>query len=395
VNVNGACLSAVEVAESFFGVEVSPETVNRSTLAGMPPGERINLELPLQVGDRLDGHLVQGHVDAVGKVTLVDEEAGGTRRVWIRPPRRFLDDIVAKGFVALNGVSVTVAEVVRDRFSVALIPITLRETTLADLRVDDRVNLEADLFVKATRELHTAARLVASRSLAALPWSGELRGPAGVQKAAAQLAAGGAVLICDPDREGEADVVFAGAGLRPASFVFLLTQACGHTTIPCDRARLDRLEIPPMPGAGDRHGTAAHVSVDLSAGTGTGVSAHERAATVRRLADPHARPEDFLRPGHVFPLAGRPGGLAVRRGHTEASLALCQAAGLPTVAAICEVMGPDGHMLTGSAVAHAHRIRGGAFRAELEPADDYHRRTGRLLLEVFHGQGYQGNRWCP
>ena len=70
----------------------------------------------------------------------------------------------------------------------------------------------------------------------------------------------------------------------------------------------------------------------------------------RRLAHPDACPEDFFRPGHVFPLAARPEGLAVRRGHTEASLALCQAAGLPTVAAICEVMGPDGHMLTGSAV---------------------------------------------
>jgi 3,4-dihydroxy 2-butanone 4-phosphate synthase/3,4-dihydroxy 2-butanone 4-phosphate synthase/GTP cyclohydrolase II len=350
VNVDGACLSAVEVSEPFFGVEVSPETVNRSTLASLRPGERANLELPLRVGDRLDGHLVQGHVDAVGKVTLAEEEAGGTRRVWIRPPRRFLDDIVAKGFIALDGVSVTVAEIVRDRFSVALIPITLRETALTDLRAGDRVNLEADLFVKSARELHTAARLVASRSLAALPWSGELRGPAGVQKAAAQLAAGGAVVIHDPDREGEADVVFAGASLRPASFVFLLTQACGHTTVPCDRSRLDRLEIPPMPGAGDRHGTAAHVSVDLSAGTGTGVSAHERAATVRRLAHPDACPDDFLRPGHVFPLAARPEGLAARRGHTEASLALCQAAGLPTVAAICEVMGPDGHMLTGSAV---------------------------------------------
>jgi 3,4-dihydroxy-2-butanone 4-phosphate synthase len=105
-----------------------------------------------------------------------------------------------------------------------------------------------------------------------------------------------------------------------------------------------------MPGPADRHGTAAHVSVDLGAGTGTGVSAHERAATVRRLAHPEVRPEDFLQPGHVFPLAARAGGLAARRGHTEASLALCQAAGLPTVAAICEVSGPDGHMLTGAAV---------------------------------------------
>lgn len=350
VNVNGACLSAVEVGESCFAAEVSPETVSRSTLASLRPDSRVNLECPLQVGDRLDGHLVQGHVEAVGKVMLAEEEAGGTRRAWIRPPRRFLGRIVAKGFIALDGVSVTAAEVVRDRFSVALIPITLRETTLGHLLPGDLVNLEADLFVKSARELHAAARLVASRALAALPWSGELHGSAGVQKAAAQLAAGGAVVIYDPDREGEADVVFAAASLRPASFVFLLTQACGHTTIPCDRARLDRLEIPPMPGEGDRHGTAAHVSVDLAAGTGTGVSAHDRAATVRRLAHPDARPEDFLRPGHVFPLAARPGGLAARRGHTEASLALCQVAALPTVAAICEVMGPDGHMLIGPAV---------------------------------------------
>lgn len=329
---------------------MSVETAQRTTLADLVVGERVNLELPLRVGDRLDGHLVQGHADAIGKVTLVDQSPGRGHRVWIRPPRRFLEDVVAKASITVDGVSLTVAEVVRDRFSVALIPLTLRGTTLGALAMGDRVNLEADLFVKSAHELHAAARLVASRSLAALPWAGELRGATGVEKTAAQLAAGGAVIIHDPDREAEADVVFAGARLRPESFVFLLTQVCGHTTIPCDRARLDRLEIPPMPGAGDRHQTAYHVSVDLAAGSGTGVSAYDRAATVRRLAHPDAQPTDFLRPGHVFPLAGRAGGLRERRGHTEASLALCEAAGLPSVAAICEVMDADGHMLTGSAV---------------------------------------------
>src|SRR5258708_337643 len=309
VNVNGACLSAVEISESCFGVEVSHERVNRSTLASLRAGDGVNLEFPLRVGDSLDGHLVQGHVDAVGKVTLVREETGGGVRVWIRPPRHFLDDIVAKGFIALDGVSVTVAEIVRDRFSIALIPITLGETALGNLRVNDRVNLESDLLVKSARELHATARLVTSEALAALPWSGELRGPAGVQKAAAQLAAGGAVVIYDPGREGEADVVFAGASLRPASFVFLLTQACGHTTIPCDKDRLDRLEIPPMPGAGDRHGTAAHVSVDLSAGTPPSLPAPHPTPTLPPLAHPDVRPEDFLPPGPGFPLATRPGGL--------------------------------------------------------------------------------------
>lgn len=350
VCVSGVCLSAVESGESRFRVEISAETAHRSALTDLVAGARVNLELPLRVGDPLGGHLVQGHVDAVGKVTLMEDDRSGGRRVWIRPPRRFLHDVVVKGSIAVDGVSLTIAEVVRDRFSVALIPLTLQNTTLGTVSVNDRVNLEADLFVKSAHELHTAASLVASRSFAALPWAGELRGAVGVQKAAAQLAAGGAVIVHDPDREAEADIVFAGAGFRPESMVFVLTQVCGHTTVPCDRARLDRLEIPPMPGPGDRHGTAYHVSVDLAAGTSTGVSAHDRAATVRRLADPEALPANFLRPGHVFPLAGHPKGLAMRQGHTEASLALCKAAGLPSVAVICEVMGPDGHMLTGSAV---------------------------------------------
>lgn len=349
VAVAGACLTAVEVGDGWFRADVSEETAHRSTLGGLTGGRRVNLETPLRLGDPLDGHLVQGHVDAIGKVTRVDDEGQG-RRVWIRPPKRFLDEVVAKASVAVDGVSLTVAEVLPDRFSVALIPTTLAETTLACLGVDDRVNLESDLFVKTAGELQAGARLAASRSLSALPWAGELRGPAGVEKCAAQLASGGAVLIYDPDREAEADVVYAGHHFRPEAMAFLLTAACGHTTVPCDAPRLERLEIPPMPGAGDRHGTAYHLPVDLAAGTGTGVSAQDRAATIRRLADDAARPEDFLRPGHVFPLAGRPGGMAERRGHTESSLALCQAAGLPTVAVICEVMGPDGRMLTGSAV---------------------------------------------
>ncbi len=347
--VSGVCFSVVEVHPDRFTVDVSAETARRATSAELDRGQRVNLELPLRVGDPLHGHLVQGHVDAVGKVTRIDDDALGGRRLWIRPPTRFLHELVAKGSVAVDGVSLTVAEVIRDRFSVALIPLTLAETTLGERREGDRVNLESDLLVKTASEVHDTARLVVNRTFASLPWAGELRGPAGVEKAAAQLAAGGGVVIFDPDREGEADVVFAGAALRTEAFVFLLTQACGHTTVPCDSARLERLEIPPMPGAGDRQGTAFHISVDL-AEAGTGVSAHERASTVRRLAHPEARPDDFCRPGHVFPLAARPGGLAERAGHTEASVALCEAAGLATVAVICEVMGPDGHMLTGAAV---------------------------------------------
>lgn len=350
VSVAGICMSVVARDAGSFWCEPSTETRRRSTVDDLGVGDNVNLELPLRAGDAIEGHLVQGHVDAVGKVTKIVDEPGGTRRAWIRPPRRFLDDLIPKGSIAVDGVSLTIAELLSDRFSVALVPITLAETSLGELAEGDRVNLESDMLVKTTREGMPRARSRhAAASLTSLAWAGELTGASGIQKAASQLAAGGGVVVYDPDREGEADVVFAGSVLRPEAFVFLLTEVCGHTTVPCDRRRLESLQIPPMPGDGDPLGTAYHVSVDL-ADAGTGVSAHERAATVRRLAHPDARPADFRQPGHVFPLAGRDGGLDQRRGHTEASLALCRVGGLPSVAVINEVMGLDGHMLTGAAV---------------------------------------------
>jgi 3,4-dihydroxy 2-butanone 4-phosphate synthase/3,4-dihydroxy 2-butanone 4-phosphate synthase/GTP cyclohydrolase II len=289
--------------------------------------------------------MFSGRISEVGTVL----EAGA--RLVIEAPKT-TTGLSAGGSVGVNGtcLSTVLVNKAAGSFAAEISPETAARSITADILAGARVNLESDLFVKSARDLWQSARVIATRTLSALPWAGELSGPAGVQKCAARLAAGGGVVIHDPQREAEADVVFSGATLRPESMVFLLSQVCGHTTVPCDRDRLDRLEIPPMPGAGDRHGTAYHVSVDLAANPGTGVSAHERATTIRRLAHPDARPADFLRPGHVFPLAGSPGGLVARRGHTEASLALREAAGLPTVAVICEVMGPDGHMLTGPAV---------------------------------------------
>ncbi|WP_431914650.1 riboflavin synthase [Nonomuraea jabiensis] len=343
--LNGVGLTVLQTAYETQLLEagLSAETRRRSTLDQIRPGTRVNVETPLALGDLLAGHLVQGNVDAVGKIVRIDDE-GVARRLWIKPPERFLPLVVAKGQIAIDGVSLTVAEVARDRFSVALIPLTLQATTLSELSVGDRVNLEPDLVVRlARRRLPDLARSV-TEVVAALPWAGRLSAGRGVQQALAQLAAGGAVMIWDPDREGEGDVVFAGARLRPEAFTFLLTQVCGHPTVPCAPEVLDRLEIGPVPGPGDRHGTRPHVPVDLTSGTGTGVSAAERAATVRRLAHPDARPADFLRPGHVFPLAARPGGLAERAGHTEATVAMCVAAGLPPVGVCCEVMNPDGTM---------------------------------------------------
>jgi 3,4-dihydroxy 2-butanone 4-phosphate synthase/3,4-dihydroxy 2-butanone 4-phosphate synthase/GTP cyclohydrolase II len=343
VNVAGVCLSADEIADGRFAASLSGETCRRTTLDELSRGIRVNVELPLRAGDPLEGHLVQGHIDAVGKVTRIDAESVG-RRIWIRPPERILSHFVPKGSVTVDGVSLTVAEIVRDRFSVALVPSTLDRTTLGDLSVGRRVNLETDLVGKLARRHGPKTKDALRRAVSELPWAGVVTGALGVEKVVTQIAAGGGVMVWDPEREREGDVIFAGANMRPDAFTFILTEACCHPTVPCDRARLERLEIPPMPGAGDNQGTAMHVSVDLSASSGTGVSAAERAATVRRLADPEARPEDFRAPGHVFPLASRPLGLRERQGHTEATVELCRAASLPSVGVCCEVMNRDGSM---------------------------------------------------
>jgi 3,4-dihydroxy 2-butanone 4-phosphate synthase/3,4-dihydroxy 2-butanone 4-phosphate synthase/GTP cyclohydrolase II len=357
VAISGVCVTAGVVGEEGFVAAISEETRRRSTLTHLHPGARVNLETPLEVGSALDGHLVQGHADGTGKVARIEDEGVG-RRLWIRTTDHVIAQLVPKGSIAVDGVSLTVAEVGRDRFSVALIPTTLAETTLSRLETGQRVNLETDLVAKVARHDSGAVGTSLAAIVASLPWAGPLHGRLGVEKAVTQLASGGAVVVWDPSREGEGDVVFAGARLKPEAMTFLLTQACGHTTVPCDLERLDRLEIPALPGVGDRHGTAPHLPVDLAAGTGTGVSAVERAATIRRLANPQATPADFLRPGHVFPLGARPGGLAERKGHTEASVAMCAAAGLPTVAVICEVMGSDG-VMAGAAELERFSLRWG------------------------------------
>jgi 3,4-dihydroxy 2-butanone 4-phosphate synthase len=209
-----------------------------------------------------------------------------------------------------------------------------------------------------------SASAALGRVTATLPRAGHLAGRPGVQEAVRQFAARGAVLVWDPAIEGEADVVMPATRLKPESFTFLLTQVCGYPCVPCASTVLERLEIGAIPGEGDRQHTAFCTAVDLAAGQGTGVSAAERAATVRRLADPRARSEDFSRPGHVIPLAARPGLLAERTGHTEATVALCVAADLPPVGVCCELMNPDGTM-AGPADAEIAALRWGLPVVEL------------------------------
>ena len=144
VCVSGACLTVTARDGGGFDVQMMEETHRRTTLGALRPGDEVNLERALPLGGRLDGHLVQGHVDGVG-VLVRAEEGESTRTLRFSLPPDLAPFLVPKGSVAVDGVSLTVIEATRDAFSVGLIPTTLGHTTLQSLHPGDRVNLETDL----------------------------------------------------------------------------------------------------------------------------------------------------------------------------------------------------------------------------------------------------------
>jgi riboflavin synthase len=147
IAVNGCCLTAVECSGECVSFEAGPETLARTNLGALAAGNRVNLEPSLRVGDPLGGHFVTGHVEAVGTLESRRDE-GDWSTIYFRFPGELGRYMVAKGSIAVDGVSLTLVDVETERFSVALIPHTLAATTLGQLRAGDRVNLETDLLAK-------------------------------------------------------------------------------------------------------------------------------------------------------------------------------------------------------------------------------------------------------
>jgi riboflavin synthase len=153
---SGCCLTVVEKGEGWFAVEVSRESLGKSTAGAWRAGDRVNLERPTRVGDELGGHIVSGHVDGLGEVLSVEPELG-SHRVRIRAPQPLHRLIARKGSIAVDGVSLTVNEVEGEEFSVNIIPHTWDVTTLGRLKAGDKVNLEIDMLARyLARWLETA-----------------------------------------------------------------------------------------------------------------------------------------------------------------------------------------------------------------------------------------------
>lgn len=163
IAVSGVCLTAALLADGAFAADVMAETLARSSLADVAAGARVNLELPLRAGDRLGGHVVQGHVDGTGSVQEIRED-GFARVVWIEIKEPLARYLAEKGSVAVDGVSLTVSALGEHSFAVSLIPETLRRTSLGTLAPGARVNIEVDIMAKQLERLLEAQRPAATGS---------------------------------------------------------------------------------------------------------------------------------------------------------------------------------------------------------------------------------------
>ena len=152
IAVNGTCLTVVNFTESKFSVDLAPETLRRTTFGDLNPGDTVNLERALSANDRFGGHMVQGHVDATGRVISIRDE-GDSSIFRVSNPKRLKPYLVEKGFIAIDGISLTIVKALTSSFTLSVIPYTRINTNLRDQRIGGKVNLEVDILAKYVENL--------------------------------------------------------------------------------------------------------------------------------------------------------------------------------------------------------------------------------------------------
>ena len=270
IAVNGVCLTVTGTADGRFTADVMAETLDRSALGIVRPGNRVNLERSVRLQDRLGGHLVQGHVDTTA---IIVSRSPGDRwdQVRITLPRAIAAYVVFKGSIAVDGTSLTVSALADPAeaepwFEVSLIPETLSRTTLGTKQPGDPVNLEVACDRQVCRSAAREGRLQMTEMLN------------DVDRAIKDFAEGRPVIVVDDaDRENEGDIIFAASMVTPELLAFMIRYTSGVICVPMRGNRLDRLHLPLMTSQNtERMRTAFTLSVDARDGVTTGISAADR-----------------------------------------------------------------------------------------------------------------------
>ncbi|MCI1935472.1 MAG: GTP cyclohydrolase II [Bifidobacteriaceae bacterium] len=345
LSVNGVCLTVVATTEEgIIDLEVMPQTLSFTDLGSLQTGDRVNLERSLGASGTagFGGHIVLGHVDGVGTVVARVQE-GISTRYTIQPDPALGRYIAAQGSIAIDGISLTVARRDATTFDVAIIPHTKEVTVIGDRKIGDHVNIEVDVAARY-REQYAQGDLTADDLIAI--WGDSGSQTDSVDTAIEAIRRGELVVVMDDEsRENEGDLICAAQEMDPQNLNVMASKAKGLICMPMSARRARHLHLEPMVADNtDNHHTAFTVSVD-HVSTTTGISAFDRATTARACASDEAQPEDFRRPGHMFPLVAKDGGVLERNGHTEATVDLVKLAGAGDVGLCCEIMAEDGSMM--------------------------------------------------
>ena len=388
IAVDGVCLTVEDFNANEIQFAYAAESIQLLKLqAETLLGKNVNLERSLSLSSPIHGHLVSGHVEALGKL-LTTHQDGSSLWLEVSIPNRLQRYVWEKGGITINGVSLTANKVFESStpehftVSVCIIPETLLRTNLGSLAPGHAVNIESDYFAKIilNQNRNLLAQDFQSDLAVGVPTSlAELldlkspliategrhsRDPKGLQSQDSPIMATTkfstipdliedihqgkmVILVDDEDRENEGDLILAAPLVTAEKINFMAKEARGLICLSLTPEQCDQLHLPMMISELNNqtpHKTAFTVSIEAAVGISTGISAKDRAQTILVASNPQAKPSDIIMPGHVFPLRAKPGGVLERQGHTEGSIDLVKFAGLSGAAVICEVINDDGTM---------------------------------------------------
>ncbi len=339
ISVDGVCLTIDYLTSEEVGFFVSK--VTRDVAKSYKTGDVLNLERAVKYGDRINGHLVTGHVYCTGLVTSVKGHKA-TLDLEVSLPDEV--ELNKKSCISINGVSLTINEVDNNKVNLHIIPETLKRTNLRFLKVGSLVNIEPNYSDSTASTSHYSPSLAYNK---ARKQSSSLKLNTTLELVEDIKQGKMVILVDDEERENEGDLVVASEFITSDKVNFMVKHARGLVCVSITDKQAKRLHLPLMVEEGSNfshNNTAFTLSVEAGKGVTTGISAADRATTIRALCNPKASPTDIVSPGHIFPIKAIDGGVLKRAGHTEGSVDLVKLAGLTPSATVCEIMKDNGQM---------------------------------------------------